>query len=261
MLQQLQKLYKKPIIPVIRINGYIDHQITKDVQNGLDQINPHLAKAVAVVISSPSGSLVQADIIIQKLQNYAKLHKLPLYTFAEELTMSSGYYILSAGDKVYADQTSQIGFIGSEPKYLGLKEERYEQYKFSNEKDLWYHRNEDLTNLNKNEEELMKSLNQKCHDLFIKRVQNEREIDLKDSGIINKIIYGEQAQQLGLVDSIGNFNEVLANMYPRADVVLANQKNFQQKFHLYMSQALQIIKQVNKRQKEGKSKLESNVTN
>lgn len=42
--------------------------------------------------------------------------------FAEELAVSCAYYLLCAGDKIFADSHSLIGSIGQDPKFLGLAE-------------------------------------------------------------------------------------------------------------------------------------------
>lgn len=66
------------------------------------------------------GSPAQADIIIQKLKLFAHKCHIPLYTFGEEVCTGVGYYILSAGDHVYVDQSTQVGSITEFPKFVGF---------------------------------------------------------------------------------------------------------------------------------------------
>eukprot|EP00349_Pseudokeronopsis_sp_Brazil_P002733 CAMPEP_0202962704 /NCGR_PEP_ID=MMETSP1396-20130829/6794_1 /ASSEMBLY_ACC=CAM_ASM_000872 /TAXON_ID= /ORGANISM="Pseudokeronopsis sp., Strain Brazil" /LENGTH=123 /DNA_ID=CAMNT_0049683453 /DNA_START=171 /DNA_END=542 /DNA_ORIENTATION=+ len=47
-----------------------------------------------------------------KLRVFSQQLKVPLYTFAEDLAASGGYWLLSEGDKVFANKSSLVGSIG-----------------------------------------------------------------------------------------------------------------------------------------------------
>lgn len=68
------------------------------------------------------GSLNQSEIIGQKLKYFCKHHKLPLYTFCGDICLSSAYYLLAMGDKVFADKSSYIGYFGIMSSHLSLKQ-------------------------------------------------------------------------------------------------------------------------------------------
>lgn len=40
-------------------------------------------------------------------------YNLPLYTFAEDYALSSAFYLLSIGDKIYCNRTSLVGGVGT----------------------------------------------------------------------------------------------------------------------------------------------------
>jgi serine protease SohB len=61
-------------------------------------VNPHTAKALAIVVNSPGGLPVQSDIICAKIKSFAHQHHLPLYTFAEDVAASGGYFVLCIGN-------------------------------------------------------------------------------------------------------------------------------------------------------------------
>lgn len=42
-----------------------------------------------------------------------KKYNLPLYTFAEDYALSSAFYLLSMGDKIFCNKTSLIGGLGT----------------------------------------------------------------------------------------------------------------------------------------------------
>jgi ClpP class serine protease len=69
-------------------------------------------KAVAISINSPGGSPVQSELIYNYIRLLAKKHQLPVYTFAQDVAASGGYWLLLSGDEIYAHQSSIVGSIG-----------------------------------------------------------------------------------------------------------------------------------------------------
>ena len=94
------------------MHGVIDGDCTDRVANRLSAISKSRAIALAVSINSHGGSVVQSDIISKKMRDFASQKNLKIYTFAKDIAASSGYFILSCGDEVYADRTSIVGSIG-----------------------------------------------------------------------------------------------------------------------------------------------------
>lgn len=54
-------------------------------------------KALGVVVNSPGGLPAQSDLICRKLKLFAKRRGIPLYTFAEDVAASGGYFVLCIG--------------------------------------------------------------------------------------------------------------------------------------------------------------------
>jgi signal peptide peptidase SppA len=69
-------------------------------------------KAVAISINSPGGSPVQSELICDYICELSREKKIPVYTFAQDLAASGGYWLLLAGDEIYAHSSSIIGSIG-----------------------------------------------------------------------------------------------------------------------------------------------------
>lgn len=65
----------------------------------IDKANKSKRKfdAIAVTINSPGGSPVQSDIIGSKIETLAKDKGILLYTFAESMAASGGYWLLCIG--------------------------------------------------------------------------------------------------------------------------------------------------------------------
>jgi len=97
----------------------INPRRTARVISRLSKINKKKAKGVAVYIDvngieifwkdpshlSSAGSLTQSEIIHDKIREFCRLNKLPLYTFAGNNAVGAGYYLLSMG---FSSKSSQF---------------------------------------------------------------------------------------------------------------------------------------------------------
>ena len=68
---------------------------------------------LAVLVNSPGGSPSHSHNIYLSLRRHAEKTGKPVYTFAEEVAASGGYFVLSAGDRVFAEKSSVVGSIGA----------------------------------------------------------------------------------------------------------------------------------------------------
>ena len=64
---------------------------------------------------------MQADIISNILKDAGTKLDVPVYTFAEDLAVGPGYYVLCTGNKVFADPHSLVGGIAASYSGLGLE--------------------------------------------------------------------------------------------------------------------------------------------
>lgn len=69
-------------------------------------------KAVALNINSPGGSPVQSELIYNYIRELSLEKKIPVYTFAQDVAASGGYWLLLSGDEIYAHNSSIVGSIG-----------------------------------------------------------------------------------------------------------------------------------------------------
>ena len=67
---------------------------------------------MAVSVNSPGGLPVQSEIISNKILAFAKKNNLKLFTFANDVAASGGYFVLSVGHHVVADRNAILGSIG-----------------------------------------------------------------------------------------------------------------------------------------------------
>jgi signal peptide peptidase SppA len=112
---------RRPTVGVVRLAGAIG--LPWSVRRGglsIDSIARPLErafglknlKAVALAINSPGGSAVQSSLIAKRIRALAVEKNVPVLAFVEDVATSGGYWLATAGDEIYADESSIIGSIG-----------------------------------------------------------------------------------------------------------------------------------------------------
>ena len=218
---------KKKIIPHIRLSGVIGN--AGKFRQGLDftgqeeiirkAFSIKKSPAVAITINSPGGSPVQSHLIYKFIREQAKENKKKVIVFAEDVAASGGYLIACAGDEIYANQSSIIGSIGvifssfgfkDLIKKIGIERRVYTAGKNKSTLDPFMEEKpEDI--------ERLKKIQLEIHEDFIEVVEESRKNKLnKNSGVelfSGEFWSGKKAKELGLVDEIGNVNQVLREKF------------------------------------------------
>tara|TARA_B100000700_G_C14939210_1_gene805914 strand:+ start:408 stop:1220 length:813 start_codon:yes stop_codon:yes gene_type:complete len=224
---------KKKVIPHVRLTGIIGS--VGRFKQGMDLYSQQeiLKKAfsykkpkhVAISINSPGGSPVQSHLIYSYIRQLADERKCKVIIFTEDVAASGGYFIACAGDEIYANSSSIIGSIGVISASFGFKEmikkigvERriYTAGKNKSTLDPFVEEKEE-------DVQRIKKLQLELHGHFIKVVEKSRGKKLKDPEK-NNIFTGEfwsgsTALKLGLVDGIGNADQILKEKFGK-DVVI-----------------------------------------
>ena len=218
---------KKKIVPYIRLSGVIGN-VGKFKQgidfNGQEEIikkafSIKKAEVVAISINSPGGSPVQSHLIYRYIRELAKKNKKKVIVFAEDVAASGGYLIACAGDEIYANSSSIIGSIGviyssfgfkDLIKKIGVQRRIYTAGKNKSTLDPFVdEKQEDIDRLKKIQLEL--------HQDFIEVVEESRGSKLKKEGDIElftgEFWSGRKAKELGLVDDLGNADQVLKKKF------------------------------------------------
>ena len=219
-------LKKKKIIAHIKLNGVIGN-VGKFKQgidfSGQEEIiekafSLKKAKVIAISINSPGGSPVQSHLIYKFIRDKAKKNKKKVIVFAEDVAASGGYLIACAGDEIYANSSSIIGSIGVIYSSFGFTElikkigvERRVHTAGKNKSTLdpfLDEKNEDI--------ERLKNIQLDLHEDFIRVVEESRGTKLNKSEIelfSGEFWSGSKAKKLGLIDGIGNANEILREKF------------------------------------------------
>jgi signal peptide peptidase SppA len=228
------KLFKKKtIIPHVRLTGVIGNagRFNKgmDLAGQQDILKKAFSikkvKHVAISINSPGGSPVQSHLIYSYIRQLADKKKIKVLIFAEDVAASGGYLISCAGDEIYANSSSIIGSIGVISASFGFKElikkmgiERriYTAGKNKSTLDPFVdEKEEDIKRL--------KDIQLELHADFIQVVETSRGKKLKDPEK-NNIFTGEfwtgaSALKLGLIDGIGNIDQILKEKFGEEVVI------------------------------------------
>ena len=223
---------KKKIVAHIKLNGVIGN--VGKFKQGIDfagqediiekAFSLKKAKAVAVTINSPGGSPVQSHLIYKFIRAQAKKNNKTVIVFAEDVAASGGYLIACAGDEIYVNSSSIVGSIGVIYSSFGFTElikkvgiERRVHTAGKNKSTLdpfLEEKNEDI--------ERLKKIQLDLHQDFINVVEKSRGPKLKKSEIelfSGEFWSGSKAKDLGLVDGIGDANQILKEKFGE-DVVI-----------------------------------------
>ena len=218
---------KKKIVPHIRLSGIIGS--VGRFKQGLNfagqqemiekAFSIKKALAVAVSINSPGGSPVQSHLIYSYIRKQAKKNKKRVLVFAEDVVASGGYLIACAGDEIYANSSSIVGSIGVIYSAFGLQDlikkagiQRRIYTAGKNKSTL-----DPFVEEKKEDIERLKSIQLDLHADFIKVVEDSRSTKLKKEGnpdlFTGEFWSGSTAKKLGLIDGIGNADEILKEKF------------------------------------------------
>ncbi len=217
----------KKIVPHIKLSGVIGN-VGKFKQgidfSGQEEIikkafSIKKAPAVAITVNSPGGSPVQSHLIYKYIKDQAKKNKKKVIVFAEDVAASGGYLIACSGDEIYANSSSIVGSIGVIYSSFGFKDliqkigvQRRVYTAGKNKSTL-----DPFLDEKKEDVERLKKIQLDLHDDFIDVVEKSRGSKLKkDTGIelfSGEFWSGKKAKDLGLIDGIGNADEILKKKY------------------------------------------------
>jgi protease-4 len=170
-------------------------------------------KAVVLRIESPGGSVVASNEIHRALQELRDAGKRLVISMGNTAA-SGGYYVATAGERIYANPdtlTGSLGVIISLPNYeeafdkLGIRQYVYKSGEF---KDIGSPTREPTPE----EAAILQSIIDQAYQGFVdvivegRNLPREEVLDIADG----RIYTGQQALDLGLVDALGNRDDAVA---------------------------------------------------
>jgi protease IV len=175
-------------------------------------------KAIIFEINSPGGSALASKEIADEIK---KVNKTTVAVIREVGT-SGAYWIASATDLIVASPisiTGSIGVISSHLEFDGFFEKygiNYRRLVAGEHKDI----GSPFKEMTEEEEAIMQKQLNKVHDYFIKEIALNRKLKEEDVRKISTGMFylGEEAQELGLVDMLGNKDSALSLLEETFDI-------------------------------------------
>ena len=213
------------VIPVVRLQGVIAADQRPGRLN-IAGVAPLLQKAfamksapaVVVIVNSPGGSPVQSRLISKRIRDLADENGKQVIVFVEDAAASGGYFIAVAGDEIIADPSSIVGSIGvifsgfgfeQAIEKLGIERRVYTAGKNKSTLDPFLPAKQaDIERLKTHELDI--------HQVFISHVKERRGARLKaddDTLFTGEWWTGVRSLDLGLIDALGDFHQVLRERF------------------------------------------------
>jgi len=220
----MNKIFKKlcrckatPIVPYVNLHGVIAGDSKMSSNLNFENIAPLLkrafetknAKAVALSVNSPGGSPVQSELIYNYIRELSDEKKIPVFTFAADVAASGGYWLLLAGDEIYAHNSSIVGSIGvifsgfgfvELIKKIGVNRRIYTEGKNKAILDPFLPEQEENVEILKN---CQRDIFENFKDLVKSRRQDKLK-DLDENLFTGAFWSGKKSAELGLVDSVAD---------------------------------------------------------
>jgi len=212
-----------PVVAVIRLSGVIsagsrgslnDEALGPAIEKAFKRGKP---KAVALVINSPGGSPVQSSLIAARIRRLSDEKDIPVIAFVEDVAASGGYWLATAADEIWVDDSSIIGSIGVISMGFGVNElinrhgvERRVYTAGKSKSMLDPFQPEKPADVKR-----LKGLLEHIHDSFKAQVMKRRVGKLPEGKDLftGEIWVGKAAQDVGLIDGIGHLVPVMKQRY------------------------------------------------
>lgn len=170
------------------------------------------AKAILVRINSPGGSTGATQEIAEEMDKIRSSKK-PIIISMGDMCASAGYWLASKGNYIFASPATITGSIGVYMDYnniedlmgkLGVKNDKI---KSGAHKDILSM----YRPMTGEEREMLQTMVDDIYHQFVQTVADGRHMDENKVKSIadGRILTGKQAQDLGLVDAMGNYYDAL----------------------------------------------------
>jgi protease-4 len=197
-------------IAIVEVKGVITQ--SSDV---IEDIHQYLAddgvKAIILRVDSPGGGVGPSQEIYGEILKAKRKKK--IITSMGSVAASGGYYVACASDLIVANPGTITGSIGVIMQFSNFEELLKKigikgvVIKSGEHKDI----GSPLREMTPEEKKIMQDTLDNVHQQFIQAVAKGRKLDPAKVVPIadGRIMTGEQAQQLGLVDKLGNLQDAI----------------------------------------------------
>lgn len=200
-------------IGLIEVRGVITEETRKETVKNLSKFKRDKdIRAIVLRIESPGGGVSASQEIFNEVKRVKEAGKI-IYASMGSIAASGGYYIAIPCHKIFANPGTATGSIGviMEMPNVELLLEKIGVYfmiiKSEEHKDI----GSPFRKMTEKEKELLKGVIDDIYNQFVNAVSTERK--LKKEQVLKiadgRIITGNQAVELGLVDELGDLQDVI----------------------------------------------------
>src|SRR5262245_15528604 len=200
-------------IGVLSIEGLIadDMKLLEQVRAFRD--DPSI-KGFVIEINSPGGVVGPSQSIYEELRRLRDADNRPVIASIGSVGASGGYYVALAADSIYAlpgSITGSIGVIMELPEASALLNKvgvEMQVVKSREHKDI----GSPFRPITPADRQILTALVHDVYGPFVEVVERERKLPAERIVEVTdgRVLSGRQAQQEGLVDRLGNFNDAVA---------------------------------------------------
>ncbi|MGB5107617.1 MAG: signal peptide peptidase SppA [Candidatus Zixiibacteriota bacterium] len=199
-------------VAIINLYGIIDSptEIVRQLDRWGDDES---VKAIVIHINSPGGGVAASQEIYEKVLKVKRETDKPIVASMESVCASGGYYVAAACDEIVADPGTITGSIGVIFQYPIVEDMfnkvgiQYQTIKSGNRKDI----GSPFRKPTGGDSAVFQAVVDDTYHQFVDVIVANRDLERAEViKIADGSIYsGRQAQQLGLVDSIGTFEDAV----------------------------------------------------
>ncbi len=200
-------------IAVVEVKGVIS-QSSGTIEDLQQYVEDDSVKAIVLRIDSPGGGVGPAQEIYREIIKIKQIKpNKKVVTSMGSVAASGGYYIASASDLIVANPGTITGSIGVIMQFSNLEELLKKigikgvVLKSGEHKDI----GSPFREMTPEEKRIMQEVLDNVHQQFIQAVADGRKLDRSKVVQIadGRILTGEQAKNLGLVDQMGNLQDAI----------------------------------------------------
>ncbi len=188
-------------------------RIVKSLKQIMDDEN---VKTVIIRINSPGGSPSASETMRHNIELLRKEYKKKVYVSMGSLAASGGYWVATAGEKIYADPatlTGSIGVFAGKFSLSGLFDKAgvdIDGVQLGDQADLWG-MSAPFSPIGAARVQVMLDA---TYAAFLERVATSRHMSIEQVDAIaqGRVWTGQQALANGLVDELGGLHDVLSKV-------------------------------------------------
>ncbi len=214
---------KIAVVPVQGVIGPADSTVSdtkptntpEGLADALQQARADASVAAVVLeVDSPGGGVTASNEMHQSILDFKEQTGKPVIVYMGDVAASGGYYISTAADRIVANETTLTGSLGvviplrnfsEASKKYGITQKYIKSGKFKTMSSAW-------NELTPEEREIFQSIVDQDYDEFVRVIVEGRGLPEERVRQIadGRLYSGEQAKELGLVDSFGGLDEAAA---------------------------------------------------